>query len=100
MHLFHSSYPPVPGPRVLGRQGSASHFRFHFFLKSFLFHGKNEADLKPAMIYMLSQILFFLFLCFLNLLIGKYVVIFLKTSNGIVTCGGTYVVYKDTKAVP
>jgi len=37
---------------------------------------------------------------FQNPLIGKYVVIFLKSSNSIVSCGGIYVVYKDTKAMP
>lgn len=73
-------------------------FCFFFFLKSLLFHGKNEADCESAVIHAVADTFFSCFF-FENPLIGKYVVIFLKTSNSIITCGGTYVVYKDTKAV-
>ncbi|XP_074886413.1 iron-sulfur cluster transfer protein NUBPL isoform X3 [Buteo buteo] len=51
----------IPGPHVLSSQGLASPFcflLFFFFLKSLLFHGKNEADCESAVIHAVADTFF------------------------------------------
>lgn len=59
---------------------------------------KSEGNLESAVVDTVANTVSLFF--FLNPFLRKYVIISLSTSNSILTCGGVYLVYQDTKTVP